>query len=680
MNRYLILLIFLFSTLLAEQNNISYENYFKNNKNIMLFIDPTNGAIVKANKSASDFYGYSISQLEKMRIQNFNTFTKEQVQEEMRKAKEQKRNYFLFSHKLADGSVSKVRVFSSPIVMDGKKLLYSTIYPLVLEEEFLDHFNETLEEQVVLQTDLIKQNESKIRQIYLIGFILLGLALFIAIINLIQRNKLAKELEESNKRFSLAMESTKDGLWDWDPISNEVYFNLSLKTMLGYTHDDMENSFEAWHTKLHREDYDRVMNDLNTHLEGKTPFYESVYRLAHKDGSWVWIFARGKAVFDENGKATRAIGFHTDITKQKELSAQMEKQKLEYKTIFDYAQDGIAIVDLDLNFLNCNQAFLDMTGYSMKEILSKNCDDFTLDEAKALNKETINEAIKNGHVENIEKNFIVANGKRLTVSMSISLLPDKKSLLVLLHDTTVLKLMEEQSKLASMGEMIGNIAHQWRQPLSVISTAASGVSFKLEFNDEIDKEEVKEITANIVSQTKYLSKTIDDFKNFVKGDKVDKELSVKDTINEVINLTKATIDNNYIELVTDINDDIQLFGNKNELEQAFINIINNAKDSLKEHVKNDDDKYIFISTKTLDDGSFSLKILDSGGGIPLDIIDRIFEPYFTTKHQSLGTGIGLSMVNKIIRERHQGQIQVFNEEFKYNDKNYTGASFNIIFK
>ena len=136
--------------------------------------------------------------------------------------------------------------------------------------------------------------------------------------------------------------------------------------------------------------------------------------------------------------------------------------------------------------------------------------------------------------------------------------------------------------------------------------------------------------------------------------------------------------NNHIVLILDIEDDMVLYGYENELMQAFINIINNARDAIKDNVKSDDDKYIFIETLR-NENKFEITIKDSGGGIPENIIHRIFEPYFTTKHQSVGTGIGLSMTYQMITQRLNGTIVVENEEYEYNAKSYKGACFKIVF-
>jgi signal transduction histidine kinase len=230
-----------------------------------------------------------------------------------------------------------------------------------------------------------------------------------------------------------------------------------------------------------------------------------------------------------------------------------------------------------------------------------------------------------------------------------------------------------------MGEMIGNIAHQWRQPLSIISTVASGIKLSVEI-DKKDDEELVKSSDKIIEQTMYLSKTIDDFRNFIKEDKEFKLIFINDIIMESLKLLDSSIKNNYIKIEKEIFDNIEVNGNKNELQQAIINILNNAIDFLKEKIEDQNNRYIFIKTKRIDTNSLELTILDSAGGINEKIIDRIFEPYFTTKHQSIGTGLGLSMVDKILREKHHFEIAAYNEEFTYNSKKYKGACFKVLFK
>ena len=243
------------------------------------------------------------------------------------------------------------------------------------------------------------------------------------------------------------------------------------------------------------------------------------------------------------------------------------------------------------------------------------------------------------------------------------------------------KLLFEQSKLASMGEMIGNIAHQWRQPLSVISTAATGMQIQKEYNTLSD-EDFNEACMAIDMNAQYLSKTIDNFTNFIKGERVEKQFNLREDIDIFIHLIEANIKENNINIILDIEENINLIGYPNELNQCFINIFNNSKDAfLEESAKHKKDteennRYIFISaTKKNDKIIISLK--DNAGGIEKDIIDKIFEPYFTTKHQSQGTGLGLHMTNNMIVNGMKGSIKVENQEYIFKNRNYIGANFII---
>ena len=134
-----------------------------------------------------------------------------------------------------------------------------------------------------------------------------------------------------------------------------------------------------------------------------------------------------------------------------------------------------------------------------------------------------------------------------------------------------------------------------------------------------------------------------------------------------------------LTIVLNTDDDIKIYGYENQLIQAIINILNNSKDALKENVKGSEDRFIFIETKAINDGLI-LRIRDNAGGIPEGVINKIFEPYFTTKHKSIGTGIGLSMAYQIITKHHDANIFVSNDTFEYKHKMYTGACFSITFK
>jgi len=217
-----------------------------------------------------------------------------------------------------------------------------------------------------------------------------------------------------------------------------------------------------------------------------------------------------------------------------------------------------------------------------------------------------------------------------------------------------------QTKMVAMGEMIGNIAHQWRQPLSVISTIASGVKLKYNFK-QLDYEDLPKQMNEIVDKTKHLSQTIDTFKNFLNEKKLFEEIILQDVITSSLKIIGSSLKNNNINLQHNLieNKPITVSTVSNELIQVFINILNNAKDAIME--KKIQDPWIKIDVIKMDD-EVHIIIEDNAKGIPEDIILRIFEPYFTTKHKSQGTGLGLHMSYKIIVENLKGQLYAQNSE------------------
>ncbi len=236
------------------------------------------------------------------------------------------------------------------------------------------------------------------------------------------------------------------------------------------------------------------------------------------------------------------------------------------------------------------------------------------------------------------------------------------------------KLLSEQSKMASLGEMIGNIAHQWRQPLSAISTAASGMALKQE-NHILSNKEFNDNINFIVENSQFLSQTIDDFRNFIKNEKIKTTFNIKELINKNLTLLKGVLQHNEIQVILESDKEYSLHGYENELLQALLNIINNAKDVLLEKCAKDE-RFIFINYEKQKE-KIIIEIKDNGGGISPEIFNKIFEPYFTTKHQSIGTGLGLYMTHQIITNSSKGNIDVTNKSYTHNNKTYKGAQFKI---
>jgi len=226
------------------------------------------------------------------------------------------------------------------------------------------------------------------------------------------------------------------------------------------------------------------------------------------------------------------------------------------------------------------------------------------------------------------------------------------------------QLLQEQSKLAAMGEMIGAIAHQWRQPLNALGLSIQNLEY--DFSDgHVDKDFIKHYVKKNKETIGFMSQTIDDFRNFFRVDKIKEDFGVKKAIEETVSIQEASLKKHNI-ILSIIGDDFDIYGFRSEFQQVILNIITNAAYELKN--SNIENPKIDIVL-----GEYTISLIDNATGIEEEIRDRIFEPYFTTKEQGEGTGIGLYMSKVIIEENMGGTLSAVNQK-------EGGASFIIDFK
>jgi signal transduction histidine kinase len=233
------------------------------------------------------------------------------------------------------------------------------------------------------------------------------------------------------------------------------------------------------------------------------------------------------------------------------------------------------------------------------------------------------------------------------------------------------RMMFQQSRLASMGEMIANIAHQWRQPLAVLSGIIQNFEIRYEL-EQLDKEYVMKESIRAKKIAKNMSQTIDDFRTFFEPNKKKEPFVVIESINSAIYLMEGTLQSVGIEYTLyQTDENLKSYGFASEFSQTVVNILSNSKDEFKKvESKN---KKINISIKKVDD-NIEVIFCDNAGGIEDSIIDKIFEPYFSTKAQGEGTGLGLYMTRQIIEHNMSGKIEVYNK----NLDQQKGVCFKII--
>jgi signal transduction histidine kinase len=254
----------------------------------------------------------------------------------------------------------------------------------------------------------------------------------------------------------------------------------------------------------------------------------------------------------------------------------------------------------------------------------------------------------------------ISNQKRLLKAANNRLQKelDKAVDLNYLHE----KMLMQHSKTSVMGEVIGAVAHQWRQPLNSIGTSMMKLETKADL-DALSIDDIYEITSNVNRTVQYLSNTIEDFKNFFLSSKERTKVDLVVVINSVLNFLKSQFysHNIAINFHYDKNQEYKVDTFYNEFRQALLNILTNSKDAIDDRVKKGDkfDAAININL-TISQNLIELMVCDNGGGVSEDIIDKIFNPYFSTKFASQGTGIGLYYTKTLIEKFHNGFIRANN--------------------
>jgi two-component system sensor histidine kinase EvgS len=313
--------------------------------------------------------------------------------------------------------------------------------------------------------------------------------------------------------------------------------------------------------------------------------------------------------------------------------------------------------------VDLNEAAIELAGFEKKEeVIGLSFHNFVFKE----DLEMVKQNVQKRFIGKYEVTLIDKNNKKFPALLQVNRFEeeDKDTTIVNILDLTDIKrreyILSQNVKMAQMGEMIGNIAHQWRQPLSVITTAASGIKMKKEYA-KISDEELYSLLDSIVLNSEHLSSTIDIFRNFIKEKVELKEVIIQDRINNALAIIETRINNEHITLINkiDYTAPIKAIIIVGELSQVIINIINNAIDILIK--KNNPKKTIELDLEKEDD-KILITIEDNGGGISADTMSHIFEPYFTTKHKSVGTGIGLYMSYDIIVNHMKGKLYAKNSE------------------
>lgn len=358
------------------------------------------------------------------------------------------------------------------------------------------------------------------------------------------------------------------------------------------------------------------------------------------------------------------------------LKNKMELEK--FKNALDISDNIIIVTDEKHLIKYVNHGFEKTTGYTKEEAIGKNPSMLNSGLKDKRFFEDLKSTINNGEIWNGE--FINRNkfGKITYEKSTITPIRDQNNKIVefmaikldITKEKEYQNILTQQSKMVSMGELLENIAHQWRQPLSIISSLSSSMLLQFKYTDP-SKEELNSSFEMIFETTQKLSNTIDDLRNFFDKNEDIVAFEVGTTIEKAINLFNIKLDLNEIKVEFEKDVNCILEGKESEFIQVFMNILNNSLDAF--NAKNIQNKLIKINTK-VEEKLLRIEINDNAGGTSSNIVNKMFELYFTTKHKAIGTGIGLYMVYQIVVYHLKGSVYARNITFENEGKKEKGIS------
>ncbi|SHO53751.1 hybrid sensor histidine kinase/response regulator [Desulfopila aestuarii] len=470
-------------------------------------------------------------------------------------------------------------------------------------------------------------------------------------------------LIESQKRFTLAMEASQDGLFDWNLITNEIYYSPGWKIMLGYNDDELPNDFSIWENLTEPKDVERSWTMQQELINKKCDRFEMEFKMKHKDGHWVDILSRAKAVFDEDGKAVRIIGTHVDITERKKYENQLKTLNF----AIENSLNGFDIVKAEGVLIYANKAFITMYGYDRaEEIIGTSPADLCVD--PQLPTKVIQKLQESGEYE-FEHVAKRKDGSTFDVLMYARLAHDEQGNEI--YPTSCIDITERQKaliereqlerqlqqahKMESIGTLAGGIAHDFNNILGAILGYAEMAQEGSPAGSMVRKDIEQVIKAS--HRAKDLVKQILSFSRQAETDYIPLQPAV--IIKEALKMLRSSLPTT-IDIQQDIDPEAgPILADPTQIHQIINNLCTNAFHAMEETggtlnislKKRELFPADLISEPHVQPGHFvEISVGDSGPGIAPEIINKIFDPFFTTKEVGKGTGMGLAIIHGIAKK------------------------------
>jgi len=477
-------------------------------------------------------------------------------------------------------------------------------------------------------------------------------------------------IQKLQDQLSLILNSTRDCIVGLDLDGNHIFVNDAAKSMFGYTEDELigKNGHMLWHhTKADGTHYTREECPQHQNIVyGTSARTEDLYW--RKDGSSFEVEVLQNPIVEDE-KIVGAVLSFQDISERNRLKGVAKHEHQLADQLMNL--DGIIVLTLNtdgnismINTQGCNLLKIKQEDAIGKNFIQSFIPENLQDEIQAIFQTVIKKNV-NLVTHNIN-NIIDANKEEHIIAWTNNYLKDLDGNITGVIssgvDITEIhnkdKIMISQSRQAAMGDMLAMIAHQWRQPLSVISLVSSNIRANIDLGEEVTKDELTSLLTTLDEQSQYLSSTIDDFKNFFKPEKEQEEIEISLILSRLMTLVQKSVENNTIKLNLPTNQYIKLHTYPNQIIQILLNLINNSRDAILEFNPKSGVIDITVDEK---EKEIIIGICDNGGGIDESVLGKIGQPYVSTKSKN-GTGLGLYMSQIITKKYLHGTLEWKNSE------------------
>ncbi|MFO7750836.1 MAG: PAS domain S-box protein [Desulfobacteraceae bacterium] len=609
-----------------RQSEGKYRLLFNMGVDAMFLVDNNNTRILECNKKASRLFGYSSQELLSMKMADLSTTPEETRRRCKQKVSKQERVY-----QTKDGGLISVEVTSQHFCLANRAVHIANIRDI---------------------TD---------------------------------KKRAEKALKESEERFKLAMDASREGVYEWDLETRDIYYSPGWKRLLGYEPDELPDDFSVWEKLTRPEDVEKSWQIMQEVVEGQRERFEVEFEMRHKDGHWVHILSRSNLYKDAKGKPVRVVGTHMDITHRKKMETALENERRFLTAVFDNIEEVIVICDENGAIVRFNEAARKLHGLPEQPIKPEQWSEyynlFRNDGITPLPVQEIplyralqGEQVRDTKIVVIPRNstphYMICSGQKLTgntgriIGAVVAMYDDTRRRMAEMEQKKLQAQLYQAQKMESVGRLAGGVAHDFNNMLGVILGHTELALLQADENHDLysDLKEIQAAAQRSADITKQLLA-------FARKQTISpRQLDLNNTVENMLNMLRRLIGED-IDLVWQPAAHVwPVKMDPTQIDQILVNLCVNARDAIdgvgkltiETQRKSFDEQYCSDHAGFVPGDFVLLTVSDTGSGMDKETLENLFEPFFTTKDVGKGTGMGLATVYGIVKQNN-GFINVYSE-------------------